>query len=85
MFQIGICNENLNNFDKAFDVYFKLNEDYDKSSFLDRITYDLGRMYAKKGDKVKARECFEKVKVSFPDSLYLTLSLQRIALLDAEK
>jgi tetratricopeptide (TPR) repeat protein len=57
----ALCYEQQGDFNKAMEIYRQLEEEYAESPFLDQILYDLGRMYQKKGDIVKAKEYFNKV------------------------
>jgi tetratricopeptide (TPR) repeat protein len=76
--QAGICAEWLGNNDQALAIYTAMEKDYRKESIMDRIYYDLARMYQKKNDSKKAVEYFNKVKTLFPDSVYAQLAKKRM-------
>jgi len=84
LFQAGICAEELGKFDQAFDLYKRIEKEF-KDSFADRVLYDIGRMYQKKGDAVNAREYFNKLQIQFPGSPYNSQAKVRVFLLGLSK
>jgi tetratricopeptide (TPR) repeat protein len=85
LFQAGICAEDLGKFDQAFEIYKRIEKEYKDSLFADRVLYDVGRMYQKKGDSVNAREYFNKLQTQFPGSPYNSLAKVRVFLLGIAK
>ncbi|MGL4369575.1 MAG: tetratricopeptide repeat protein [Spirochaetota bacterium] len=79
--QAGICAESAAHFDEAFDIYKKIEKSYKDTAFNDRLMYDLGRMCAKKGDKVTAKEYFNKVITQYPNSWFAPQARIRLFLL----
>ncbi len=84
MQQAAVCYEWLNKNDEAFAIYQKLEKKYEKTDYLDRILYDLGRMYQVKGDKEKAKEYFSKVIKNYSASVFAKKSQERILLLGSK-
>lgn len=81
LFQAGICAENTDKYDEALSLYRRIEKDYKDSGFNDRVFYDIARMSQKKGDRVTAKEYFEKVITQFPNSFYAAQAKMRIFLL----
>lgn len=81
LFQAGVCAENTDKYDEALSLYRRIEKSYKDSGFNDRAFYDIGRMSQKKGDRVTAKEYFEKVITQFPNSSYATQAKMRIFLL----
>jgi TolA-binding protein len=85
LFQAGICAESLNRYDQALEIYKRLDKDFGGSTFKDKILYDLGRMYQKKGEIVQAREQFSQVITRFPNSILVPQAKARLFLIGIEK
>jgi TolA-binding protein len=85
LFQAGVCAEEQGSFDKAFDLYNRIEKEYKDSPYTDRALFDVGRMYQKKGDMVNAREYFNKLQSQFPGSPYNSQAKVRIFLLGLSK
>jgi tetratricopeptide (TPR) repeat protein len=81
LLQAGACAEETDKYDKAFELYKKAQSKYTDSPFSDRILYDLGRMYQKKGDIVNARESFNKILTQYPKSSFVASAKARMFLL----
>lgn len=84
LFQAALCLERKGDTAGALAEYLKIEKDYAKTEFNARIMYDLGRMTALNGDKVKAKNYFSKVKTQYPQSVYATFATQRLTLLGAQ-
>jgi tetratricopeptide (TPR) repeat protein len=81
LLQAGASAEETDKYDKAFEFYKKAESKYKDSPFTDRIIYDLGRMYQKKGDIVNARESFNKILTQYPKSSFAAQAKARMFLL----
>lgn len=75
--------EMLGNIDEAFTLYQQLESEYSDSEIADHIYYNLGRIYGKRGDLFKAREYYNKVILSFPQSLFSEKAKKNLFLLGA--
>ena len=62
----AIINEQLGKPDEAFKIYQQLEKDYEDCMIIDEILYNLGRSYQVKGEKLKAREYYNKILSSYP-------------------
>ncbi|MBN1500509.1 MAG: tetratricopeptide repeat protein [Spirochaetes bacterium] len=82
--QAAVCYEWLNKNDEAMKIYQDLEKKFPKSDSLDRIYYDLGRMYQLKGDKVKAEEYFTNVIKNHSSSVFAKKSQERVMLLGSK-
>ena len=82
LFQAGVCAENTGKDDEALSLYKRIEKSYKDGAFSDRLFYDLGRMYQKKGDKVTAKEYYGKVIAQYPNSRpFADLAKIRLSLL----
>jgi tetratricopeptide (TPR) repeat protein len=81
LFQAAVCAENTDKVDEALSLYKRIEKSYKDSAFTDRLFYDLGRMYQKKGEKVTAKEYFGKVIAQYPNSLFAVQAKMRTFLL----
>lgn len=78
LFQAGICAESLNQFDKANEIYKRIEKKYKDSVYADRILYDLGRMAQKKGDGALAKDYFSRLLSQFPNSPFAVQAKARL-------
>jgi tetratricopeptide (TPR) repeat protein len=81
LLQAGACAEETDKYDKAFEFYKKAESKYKDSPFSDRILYDLGRMYQKKGDDINARESYNKILTLYPKSSFAAQAKARMFLI----
>ena len=72
------CLEGLGKTDEAIKLLLRYEEDKDFVVVQDQLIYNSGRLYAKKGDKTKAREYFERLKNDFPQSPYTERAKERL-------
>jgi len=77
----GIICEKLNDLNGAFQIFNRLEKEYNGCIIADEIYYDLGRMYHKKGDLIKAKEYYNKVIKDYPISIFNTKAKKRLLLL----
>ncbi len=71
--------------DEAFKIFQNLEKDYDDCLIIDEIYYNLGRIYQSRGEKVKAREYYNKIIASYPRSLFAEKSKKRLLMLGYTK
>jgi tetratricopeptide (TPR) repeat protein len=81
LFQAAICAENGEKYDEALSIYKKIEKSYKDTGFNDRMMYDMGRMYQKKGDRITAKEYFNKVISQYPNSWFAVQSKVRVFIL----
>jgi tetratricopeptide (TPR) repeat protein len=84
MQQAAVCDEWLNKNDDALKIYQELEKKYKKTDSLDRIFYDLGRMYQIKGNTDTAKDYFTKVIKNYSSSVFAKKSQERILLLGSK-
>lgn len=75
-----IC-EQMEKQDEAFAIFQKLEKDYEDCIIIDEIYYNLGRIYQIKGEKVKAREYYNKIISSYPRSIFAEKARKRLLIL----
>jgi len=75
--------EMLGTVDEALTLYQQLESEYGDSQFADHIYYNLGRIYGRRGDIFKAREYYNRVIISFPQSLFSEKAKKNLFLLGA--
>ncbi|MCX7678859.1 MAG: tetratricopeptide repeat protein [Spirochaetes bacterium] len=81
----AVAAEYIGDYDDAFRLYKKLEENFGNTEFGDQIYYDCARMYQKKGDLFKAREYFRKVITSHPRSIFSLRARHRLFLLSYQE
>lgn len=81
LFQAGVCAENVDRYDEALTTYKRIEKSYKDSAFNDRLLYDLGRMYQKKGEKMTAKDYYSKVISQYPNSMFSYQAKMRVFLL----
>ena len=81
----GVICEKLNDFAEAFKIYSRLEKEYDENLFSDEIFYDLGRMYHRNGETLKAKEYYNKVIKEYPISIFSSKAKKRLLLLGYHK
>ncbi len=84
MFQSAVCSEWLENTDEAFLIYKQMEADFQDTKYMERIVYDVARMYVKKGDIEKAKEYFNRVLTEYPSSHFASQSKKRLMLLNLD-
>ncbi len=77
----AVAAESQGFFEEALQTYRKLDERFGDTPYADQISYDLARMYQKKGDIYKAKEYYHKVISSHPRSVFSAKSSHRLFLL----
>jgi tetratricopeptide (TPR) repeat protein len=77
--------EYLNDYEGSFKIYQRLEMDYKDSFIADQTIYNLGRLYQKKGDIFKAREYYNKVLSTYPQSLCSQWSKRGLFLLGLDQ
>jgi tetratricopeptide (TPR) repeat protein len=74
----AVSYEIMNNNDEAIKLYQRLEKDYSDSAVSDQILYDIGRLYQMKSDTFKAREYFNKVIATHPQSVFSQKAKKRL-------
>ncbi len=82
--QSAVCYEWLNDNKKALEIYLMLEKEYSDSQYKDRIIYDIGRMYQKNGDMLKAKEYFNVLLKDFPISSFSADAKKRLFFVNSE-
>jgi len=77
----AVAAEHMGFYGEALQTYQKLEERFGDTPYADQISYDLARMYQKKGDIYKAKEYYHKVITSHPRSVFSARSRHRLFLL----
>lgn len=81
----GIICEKLNDVTGALQIFNRLEKEYKDCIISDEIYFDLGRMYYKKGDLIKAKEYYNKVIKDYPISIFNSKAKKRLLLLGYHK
>lgn len=68
-------------YEDALRSYQAMEQKYGDTPYADQISYDLARMYQKKGDLYKAKEYYHKVITSHPRSVFSVRARHRMFLL----
>ena len=77
----AVCLEEMEKYDDAINLISKYSENKDFLIVMDQMIYNTGRLYALKGDKVKAREFFNQVRTDYPQSPFAEKAKERMFLL----
>jgi tetratricopeptide (TPR) repeat protein len=81
----SVCLEEQGKTDEALALLVKFEGDNKDSIILDQVLYNIGRLYAVKGDKVKSREYYSKILADYPDSVFSERARERLFLQGAVK
>lgn len=81
----AVAAEYLGNHDEALRVYQEMERKHGDTPYADQISYDLARMYQKKGDIYKAKEYYHKVLTSHPRSVFSARARHRLFLLSYQE
>jgi len=77
----SVCLEELGKTDDALVLLQKFAEENDDSIVMDQILYNSGRLCVIKGDRLKAKEYFNRVISSYPESAFSERARERLLLL----
>ncbi|MDY6932649.1 MAG: tetratricopeptide repeat protein [Spirochaetota bacterium] len=77
----NVC-EHLGELEEAFQIYQRLEREYSNSMIADGIYFDMGRIYQKKGNTIKAREYYNRLISQYPFSLFTNKAKNRLFLLE---
>jgi len=77
----AVSTEHMGYYEDALKVYQEMERKFGDGSYADQISYDIARMYQKKGDIYKAKEYFHKVISSHPRSVFSARARHRLFLL----
>jgi tetratricopeptide (TPR) repeat protein len=77
----AIINEQMGKQDEALKIYLQIEKDYEDCIIIDEIYYNLGRIFQIKGEKVKAREYYNKIATLFPRSIFVEKAKKRLLML----
>lgn len=81
----SVCLEEQGKTDEAISLLLEFEEENKDSIIMDQILYNTGRLYSIKGDRAKAREYFDKVMATYPDSVFSERARERLILQGAMK
>lgn len=81
----SICLEEQGKIDEAIQLLQKFVENNKDSIVMDQVLYNIGRFFSIKDDKIKAREYYNNVISSYPDSVFSDRARERLFLLGAVK
>lgn len=79
------CLEEQGKIDEAINLLSKYEDDKDFNLVTDQLLYNIGRLYAVKGDKAKSREYFTKLRTNFSESPYADKAKERMFYLSIQK
>lgn len=68
--QAARCAEMQGNLKEALEIGASIEKRFSESELADQILYDIARLNQRNGDIFKAREYYNKIIISFPQSLY---------------
>ncbi|MFW6365426.1 MAG: tetratricopeptide repeat protein [Spirochaetota bacterium] len=83
-FQSAVCSEWLDKPEEAFFIYKQMEADLQDTRYMERIVYDIARLYAQRGEEEKAKEYYNRVLTEYPSSYYANQSRKRLMLLHYE-
>lgn len=81
----SVCLEEQGKIDEAISLLAKFESDNSDSIVQDQVLYNLGRLYSVKGDRLKAREYYNKVLSGFPESAFSERARERLFIMGAAK
>jgi len=81
----AICLEEQGKYDEALNLLLKYQDDANFEVFRDKLLYNIGRLYSIKGDRVKAREYFNRISSEYPQSSYAERAKERMLYLSVQK
>jgi tetratricopeptide (TPR) repeat protein len=81
----AIALEELGRVDEALSVLVKYEEKAKDSIVMDQVLYNIGRLYALSGDRLKARDYFNRLMLVYPDSSYSDRAKERLFLLSVKQ
>ncbi len=81
LLQAALCAEETGDSKKAVEICRQVEKDYEESPYMDRACYTLGRLYARDGNVMAAREYFLKVVNTYQQSAYVEKATARLFLL----
>ncbi|HEY1405778.1 MAG TPA: tetratricopeptide repeat protein [Spirochaetota bacterium] len=85
LFQAGICAESLGHYDRAAELYKRIEKQYKDSAYNDRVLYDLGRIAEKKGENAQAKDYFTRMIAQYPNSAFAASAKSRLFLIGISK
>ncbi len=81
----SVCLEEQGKIDEAIALLLKFESDNSDSIVQDQVLYNLGRLYSVKGDRLKAREYYNKVLSGFPESAFADRARERLFIMGTVK
>lgn len=81
----AIALEELGKIDEALSVLIKYEEKVKDSIIMDQVLYNIGRLYAASGDKLKARDYYTRLMNTYPDSSFAERAKERLFLLSLQQ
>ena len=81
----AVALEELGKIDEALTVLIKYEEKVKDSVVMDQVLYNIGRLYAVSGDRLKARDYYNKLMLTYPDSSYADRAKERLFLLSMQQ
>lgn len=79
MIQAGLCAEEMNDYDLAYDTYSLADEEYGKTELHGELVYNMGRIMQLRNETSKANELFQRVVAEAPGTEVAELARQRLA------
>jgi len=81
----AIALEELGRIDEALSVLTKYEEKVKESVVMDQVLYNIGRLYAISGDRLKARDYYNRLMLIYPDSAFADRAKERLFLLSVQQ
>lgn len=81
----AIALEELGRIDEALSVLIKYEEKVKDSVVMDQVLYNIGRLYALSGDRLKAGDYYNRLMLVYPDSSFAERAKERLFLLSAQQ
>ena len=81
----AIALEELGRIDEALSILIKYEEKVKDSVVMDQVLYNIGRLYALSGDRLKARDYYNRIILVYPDSSFADRAKERLFLLSVKQ
>ncbi len=81
----AIALEEQGRIDEALSILIKYEEKAKDSIVMDQVLYNIGRLYALSGDRLKARDYYNRLMLAYPDSSFADRAKERLFLLSVQQ
>lgn len=81
----AIALEELGRIDEALSLLTRYEEKVKDSVVMDQVLYNIGRLYALSGDRLKARDYYNRIILVYPDSSFADRAKERLFLLSVKQ